>query len=58
MLEKGVTWKLGRVYRGDEEVYTAFDLLPEDGHKFPAFINLQQYYVEQYLVERCADFPT
>lgn len=56
MLEKGVTWKLGRVYRGDREVYN-FDLLPEDGHKFPAFINLQQYYVEQYLVERCADFP-
>src|SRR3546814_9618975 len=23
----------------------------------PAFVNLQQYYVEQYLVERCADFP-
>ncbi|MEC8641705.1 MAG: FAD-dependent oxidoreductase [Pseudomonadota bacterium] len=56
MLEKGVTWKLGRVYRGDREVYN-FDLLPEDGHKFPAFINLQQYYVEQFLVERCADFP-
>ena len=56
MLAKGVTWKLGRVYRGDHEVYN-FDLLPEDGHKFPAFINLQQYYVEQYLVERCADFP-
>ena len=56
MLAKGVTWKLGRVYRGDEEIYT-FDLLPEDGHKFPAFINLQQYYVEQFLVERCADFP-
>lgn len=56
MLAKGVTWKLGRVYRGDDEIYT-FDLLPEDGHKFPAFINLQQYYVEQFLVERCADFP-
>ena len=56
MLEKGVTWKLGRVFRGDQEVYN-FDLLPDDGHKFPAFINLQQYYVEQYLVERCADFP-
>lgn len=56
MLAKGVTWKLGRVYRGDAEVYH-FDLLPEDGHRFPAFINLQQYYVEQYLVERCADFP-
>ncbi|MGB1919951.1 MAG: FAD-dependent oxidoreductase [Candidatus Puniceispirillaceae bacterium] len=56
MLAKGVTWKVGRVYRGDQEIYS-FDLLPEDGHKFPAFINLQQYYVEQYLIERCADFP-
>ena len=55
MLAK-VTWKVGRVYRGDQEIYS-FDLLPEDGHKFPAFINLQQYYVEQYLIERCADFP-
>lgn len=56
MVEKGVTWKVGRVYRGDEEVYS-FDLLPEQGHKMPAFINLQQYYVEQYLVERARDFP-
>ena len=56
MLAKGVTWKVGRVYRGDQEIYS-FDLLPEDGHKFPAFINLQQYYIEQYLIERCADFP-
>ena len=56
MLAKGVTWRVGRVYRGDREIYK-FDLLPEDGHKFPAFINLQQYYVEQYLIERCADFP-
>jgi len=56
MVEKGVTWKVGRLFHGDWEVYS-FDLLPEDGHKMPAFINLQQYYVEQYLVERCADFP-
>ncbi len=56
MLEKGVTWQLGRVHVGDEQVYT-FDLLPEAGHQYPAFINLQQYYVEQYLIERCADFP-
>ena len=39
MLAKGVTWKVGRVYRGDQEIYS-FDLLPEDGHKFPAFICL------------------
>jgi 3-(3-hydroxy-phenyl)propionate hydroxylase len=56
MVEKGVTWKVGRLFHGQKEVYN-FDLLPEAGHKMPAFVNLQQYYVEQYLVERCADFP-
>ncbi len=55
MLAKGVTWKVGRLFHGDEEVYS-FNLLPENGHKYPAFINLQQYYVEQYLVERAQDF--
>jgi 3-(3-hydroxy-phenyl)propionate hydroxylase len=56
MLAKGVTWKVGRNFHGDKQVY-AFDLLPEPGHKYPAFINLQQYYVEQYLAERAQDFP-
>ena len=56
MVEKGVTWQVGRVFHGTDELYR-FDLLPEGGHAMPAFINLQQYYVEQYLIERCADFP-
>lgn len=56
MVEKGVTWQVGRVFHGERELYR-FDLLPEGGHRMPAFINLQQYYVEQYLIERCADFP-
>jgi 3-(3-hydroxy-phenyl)propionate hydroxylase len=56
MIAKGVTWKVGRIYHGDRELYR-FDLLPEGGHKMPAFINLQQYYVEQYLVERACEFP-
>jgi 3-(3-hydroxy-phenyl)propionate hydroxylase len=51
-LEKGVTWKTGRVFHGAQEAY-AFDLLPEDGHEYPAFVNLQQYYAEQWLVEAC-----
>ncbi len=55
MVEKGVTWKVGRTHHRAWEVFN-FDLLPEDGHKMPAFINLQQYYVEQYLVERAQDF--
>ena len=56
MLNKGVTWKVGRNFFGETEVYN-FDLLPEPGHKYPAFINLQQYYVEQYLAERTQEFP-
>ncbi|HEX6707130.1 MAG TPA: FAD-dependent oxidoreductase [Albitalea sp.] len=56
MVDKGVSWKLGRVYFGDEEVYQ-FDLLPEPGHERPAFINLQQYYVEGFLAERAQALP-
>ena len=49
-LRKGVTWKMGRTFCRDEEVFS-FDLLPEDGHRMPAFVNLQQYYVEEYLID-------
>lgn len=56
MVEKGVTWKVGRLFHRDREVWS-FDLLPEPGHKMPAFVNLQQYYVERYLVERALAFP-
>ncbi len=56
LVEKGVTWKVGKVFLGEHQVY-AFDLLPEAGHKMPAFINLQQYYLEGYLVERAAELP-
>ena len=51
MVDKGVIWRRGRVYRGEREIFN-FDLLPEEGHKMPAFINLQQYYTEEYLVDR------
>ncbi|PSM16997.1 FAD-dependent oxidoreductase [Nitratireductor sp. StC3] len=51
MVEKGVTWNLGKVYFGERRVY-GFNLLPEAGHKRPAFINLQQYHFEKYLVDR------
>ncbi|HEX9182032.1 MAG TPA: FAD-dependent oxidoreductase [Burkholderiales bacterium] len=47
---KGVTWNEGDVYVRDERIYT-FNLQPEQDQKFPAFVNLQQFYVEQYLVE-------
>ena len=53
MLDKGITWHRGRVFFQDREIYE-FDLLPEQGHEYPAFINLQQYYAEEWLVEACA----
>ena len=56
MVEKGVVWKAGKVFLGDLMVYQ-FDLQPEDGHKMPAFINLQQYYAEAYLVDRVQQLP-
>jgi 3-(3-hydroxy-phenyl)propionate hydroxylase len=56
MVEKGVVWKTGKVFLGDTMVYQ-FDLQPEDGHKMPAFINLQQYYAEAYLVDRVRELP-
>ncbi len=49
--ETGVTWNLGKVFFDERQVFD-FNLLPEDGHKRPAFINLQQYYLEQFMVER------
>ena len=48
MLEKGVTWKQGRVYRGEREIFN-FDLQAEPDFQMPAFINLQQYYFEEFL---------
>ena len=56
MVDKGITWQVGKNFLKDDLVYQ-FDLLPEDGHKMPAFINLQQYYAELYLVERIAELP-
>lgn len=50
VLDKGVVWQKGRVFRDRDEIY-AFDLLPEDGHRCPAFINLQQPYFESFLVD-------
>ncbi|HMA31227.1 MAG TPA: FAD-dependent monooxygenase, partial [Casimicrobiaceae bacterium] len=56
MVDKGVSWNIGKVYFQDGLVYS-FNLLPESGHRRPAFINLQQYYCEGYLYEAAAALP-
>src|SRR3954470_14509644 len=56
MVDKGVVWSVGKIFHGERQLYQ-FNLLPEDGHKMPAFINLQQYYAEAYLVDRVHQLP-
>jgi 3-(3-hydroxy-phenyl)propionate hydroxylase len=51
MVDKGITWNLGKVFFKEDQVYS-FNLLPEQDHERPAFINLQQYYLEEYMVDR------
>ena len=56
MVAKGVVWSVGKIFHGDSQLYQ-FNLLPEEGHKRPAFINLQQFYAEAYLVDRIGELP-
>ncbi len=51
LVDKGVTWNVGRVFFEEEQIYS-FNMLPEEHHRRPGFINLQQYYLEEYMVDR------
>ncbi|MBL0151678.1 MAG: FAD-dependent oxidoreductase [Ideonella sp.] len=56
MVERGISWKVGKVFHKDELAYR-FDLLPEPNHEMPAMINLQQYHLEEDLVAACNAHP-
>ncbi|NMM10734.1 MAG: NAD(P)-binding protein [Polaromonas sp.] len=52
--KKGIQWSVGRTFAGDDEVYS-FDLRQQNNFNLstqPPFINIQQFYIEGYLVER------
>ncbi|VTU38865.1 Pentachlorophenol 4-monooxygenase [Variovorax sp. PBL-H6] len=49
--DKGITWSFGRTFSGDTEVYN-FNLQAHSVSAQPPFINLQQFYVEWFLVDR------
>ncbi len=53
MVEKGVSWNVGRTFFREKEVFN-FNLCPEPDHHRPGMINLQQYYLEEYLVQRAS----
>lgn len=57
-VRKGVTWNVGKVFwgAGDDPIYQ-FDMLPVKDQKRPGFINIQQYYIEEYLLDGCQALP-
>jgi 3-(3-hydroxy-phenyl)propionate hydroxylase len=51
---KGIQWSVGRTFAGRDEVYS-FDLRQQSAYNLssqPPFINIQQFYIEGFLVER------
>ncbi len=56
VVDRGISWSRGRVFLREHEVY-GFDLLAEPGHRRPAFVNLQQYHLEETLVARATSLP-
>ncbi len=54
--DKGVSWNVGRTFFREKEVYN-FNLVPEADHHRPGMVNLQQYYLEEYLANRAATRP-
>lgn len=51
---KGITWSFGRTFSGEQEVYN-FNLKTDSVSVQPPFINLQQFYIEWFLVDRILD---
>jgi 3-(3-hydroxy-phenyl)propionate hydroxylase len=60
ILAKGVQWSVGRTFAGHDEVYR-FDLKRAPSHgasEQPPFVNLQQFYLEWFLVDRIYELGT
>ncbi len=54
---KGIQWSVGRTFAGKDEVYS-FDLRQQSAYNLssqPPFINIQQFYIEGFLVERIGE---
>lgn len=57
--DKGIQWSVGKTLAGNQVVYE-FDLRKQASHSVsaqPAFINLQQFYLEWFLVDRLMQLP-
>jgi 2-polyprenyl-6-methoxyphenol hydroxylase-like FAD-dependent oxidoreductase len=52
--QKGITWSVGRTFSGHDELF-AFNLKDDSASEQPPFINLQQFYLEWFLVDRIVE---
>ena len=52
--EKGITWSVGRTFSGEDQLYV-FNLKDDSHSEQPPFINLQQFYLEWFLVDRIVE---
>jgi len=50
-LDKGLAWTSGTSYYGTEQVYR-LEMPSSAGDKYPPMINLEQYYIEQFLLDQ------
>ncbi len=58
LVEKGVTWNVGKVFWGaGEDPIFQFDMRSVKDQKRPGFINIQQYLVEEGLVAAAETLP-
>ncbi|MGB3835945.1 FAD-dependent oxidoreductase [Castellaniella sp.] len=55
-VDKGVGWDVGRTFFRDQEIYR-FNLQPQPDHRRTGLINLQQYYLEDFLLQRAKSLP-
>jgi len=54
VVDKGVSWDVGRTFFREDEAFN-FNLRPAPGFKRPGMVNLQQYYLEEYMVQRAQE---
>ncbi|WP_163557834.1 FAD-dependent monooxygenase [Halomonas sp. NO4] len=53
-VEKGLSWTQGRTYFRDREIYR-FRMPHSDQERFYPMVNLQQQYIEQFLIDKAAE---
>ncbi len=53
---KGLGWTSGRCYFRDQQIYR-FSMPHSEDERFLPMYNIQQQYIEQYLIDAAAEFP-